>query len=34
MLLSGGDMEEAIEWFNALTSAEAAGVLRALASGR
>jgi hypothetical protein len=34
MLLSGGDMEVAIEWWNGLTSAEAAGLLRALAGER
>jgi hypothetical protein len=34
MLLSGGDMEAAVDWFNELTSAEAKSVLTALAGGR
>jgi hypothetical protein len=34
MLLSGGDMEAAVEWFDQLTSAEAKSVLSALAGGR
>jgi hypothetical protein len=34
MLLSGGDMEAAVEWFDQLTSAEAKSVLTALAGGR
>ena len=31
MLLGGGDMEAAIDWFEQLSSNEARGVLRALA---
>jgi hypothetical protein len=34
MLIGGGDMEAAVEWFDQLTSAEAKSVLTALAGGR
>jgi hypothetical protein len=34
MLLNGGDMDAALEWFEDLTSAEAKSILTALAHGR
>jgi len=34
MLLNGGDMNAAVEWFEDLTSAEAKSILTALAHGR